>query len=269
MKKKYLLFLGLFIIFSHSLCFGQRSELGLFLGASTYRGELNPVTFSSDLALYHPAIGLFIRRNKNAYFAYRFNLVTGKVSGDDARSSSAYEKIRNLSFESPVTELSWLVEFNFLPFERYDSPYLLSPYVFTGLSLFHFNPSAMLGGQKYHLQSMKLEGSGYSLISTALPMGVGIKFKVKRWVFSVEAGSRKTSTDYLDNIHGVYLDPNTLSGASKVLADPSLVPAALTITGRQRGNSKNKDWYTFLGITLSHKIGNARKRECELLLKNQ
>lgn len=260
--------LGIIALF-HGESSAQNTEFGVLGGVTSYRGELNPEMFSRDLKLYHPALGLFFRRNWNSHYSFRLNGIYGKISGDDSRLRQGFALKRNLSFFSPLYEVAGLFEFNFLPFEKYGSTYRFTPFVFTGLSVFYFQPASKIAGETISLQPLSLEGKSYSLIQMALPMGIGIKFRARGWVFAAEAGPRKTSTDYLDNVSSAYLDKISLSGYSQSLGNPSADTTIVNLFGRQRGNSKDKDWYMFIGITLSHKIGNALRRECQRLMRNQ
>lgn len=262
----FLLFL-LGLIYSPT-CKAQVSELGISLGATTYKGELNPVMFTTNFSVYHPAVGFFFRRNTNAHWAYRFNFLRGKVSGSDANSKLPFAKTRNLSFTSPVYELAFLLEFNFFPFEKYGSDYWSTPYIFAGYSGFYFSPKSTLNGQDVKLQQQQLEGKGYSQLARAIPMGIGMKFKTGLWVFALELGARKTTTDFLDNVSGTYLNENAFTGDAATLANPSPDTSFVNLAGRQRGNSKDKDWFVFLGATASIKVGNFRKKECQRLMDN-
>ena len=47
-----------------------------------------------------------------------------------------------LHFKSNIYELSGQLEFNFLPYESGNPLYTWTPFVYTGISLFHFNPKA-------------------------------------------------------------------------------------------------------------------------------
>lgn len=246
----------------------QISELGGILGMTSYKGDLKQNMFTTNLIDYHSAFGIFIRRNTNAHWAYRFNLMKGKVSGYDSRSSSGFAKKRNLSFIAPIYEFAFTFEFNFFPFEKYGSPYLATPYVFAGYSFFYFNPKGIYNGQEYKLRAMQLEGANYSSLARAIPMGVGVKYKAGGWILAAEIGARKTTTDFLDNVSGTYLANNSFKGAAKNLSNPSTDTTIVNIAGRQRGNSKDKDWYVFVGATVSRHIGNFRKNECQRLLKN-
>ena len=91
-------------------------------------------------------------------------------------------------------------------------------------------------------------------------MGGGFKIAVnKTFNIILEYGIRKTFTDYLDDVSTTYTGGNLMvSPLSNEMSDKSLNgPQAKDF---QRGNSKDNDWYTFTGITLSFKILSEKER---------
>lgn len=252
------------LIASISLClclsplFAKYSEIGFFLGVSSYTGDLHPNFFDFKIQLFHPAVGLLYRYNVNKHIAWRANAYYGKISGDDVLSTDAYSVSRNLSFQSIIIEASGQIEFNFLPYKLNDDEYAFSPYLFTGLAVFYFNPKTQYNGRVYPLPSLETEGTKYSLFQFAVPMGMGLKFNVGTMSLGIEGGARKTFTDYLDDVSKIYLDKNILSTDAAALSNKS---NNINVTGRQRGNSSDKDWYLFAGIILTFKLG-SNKVEC-------
>ena len=75
---------------------------------------------------------------------------------------------------------------------------------------------------------------------------------------------RRTFTDYLDDVSGLYVDAGTLTEEngplSQVMADRSLTPLGPdgTNTNIQRGENNREDWYIFTGVMLTYKIGKPR-----------
>lgn len=265
MKYPLLLFLLLLSISSY----GQRDksfELGVFGGLVHYNGDLNPnAQFSTDFS--RPAYGIVGRKNLNRRWSIKFNAYFGRIVGDDSKVNREYNQTRNLSFESSLWDVGGQFEFNFIPYHPLDeksSPF--SPYLFGGLSLFHFNPTAELQGNRYELQPLKTEGQakGYSLTSMAVPFGIGVKARINhRLLIGFEWGIRRTWTDYLDDVSTTYPEEGALTGVSADLSDRSFenVGPNGTNWGTQRGNPNRRDWYTFSGITLTVRIG-PKPNEC-------
>lgn len=247
--------------------YSQHSEIGLFGGVSYYLGDLNP---SSQFSLPHPAAAIFYRYNFNPRFAYKLFFGYGTVEGNDAVVK--FDEERNLSFKSVITELSNQIELNFIKYVPGNLDYGFTPYIFVGFTIFYFDPKAEYNGHWYALQPLGTEGQTtsehpnskkYSLVSTAIPFGAGIKLNLSKLItIGLEWGMRKTFTDYLDDVSTTYTDPKVLASEngplSAILADRSLPVNGkqVTHTNLQRGNSKTKDWYSFAGFTLTYKIKN-------------
>ncbi|MFH1005570.1 MAG: DUF6089 family protein [Bacteroidota bacterium] len=241
-------------------------ELGFFLGSSYYIGDLNPIWHFNRFT--YPAAGGIYRFNFNTRFAIKAFTALGLIEGDDAYSQSDAHRNRNLSFKSKVFECSIQGEFNFLPFLTGSKKFtIVTPYVFMGFGIFHFNPMGLYQGRWYALQTISTEGQGttfsslkrYSLTQFCIPFGVGIKFNAARRVgISLEWGLRKTFTDYLDDVSGRYVDPVLLSSergpVAAVLSDRSFVKEGGDNIGRQRGNSFTHDWYSFAGLIIIFKM---------------
>src|SRR4029079_7997167 len=92
-----------------------------------------------------------------------------------------------------------------------------SPYLFAGLSLFHFNPySKDALGNDVNLRSLSTEGQNlpeypdrkmYSLNQISIPFGGGIHFAVTENItLGYEIRMHKTFTDYLDDVSKSYVD---------------------------------------------------------------
>ena len=178
---------------------------------------------------------------------------------------------RQLHFRSPVFELSGQIEFNFLPYETGNALYTWTPFVYTGLSFFHFNPQAEnKNGQWVNLQELGTEGQGstsfpdrskYALAQFAIPIGGGLKIAINpSFNIILEYGVRKTFTDYLDDVsttyaEGVGANIADISNETYEMSDPT----GTHFAGDQRGDETKKDWYSFAGITLSFKLSNNTK----------
>ena len=259
----------------------QRSEFGLFGGTSFYLGDLNPTKIFAQPKV---AGGFLYRYNLSPRWAIKADFLFSKVGASDALNNGGYE--RNLSFTSPITELSAQAELNFLKLYNSAGKNRFAPYIFAGVSLFSFDPQTTINGITYELQSLGTEGQGlddgpgkkYSLTSFAIPFGIGIKCTIGRY-FSIGAewGMRYTFTDYLDDVSGVYYDNDMLRQLrGDLIADladrsPELTDAETGLplnrhaAGTQRGNTTTTDLYSFAGITFTVKFGNEDKT-CDVKL---
>ncbi len=274
MRSSFIGFLLLlfFTLSAQAQVFNKYSELGLFGGVSYYMGDLNP---GKQFFMVRPGGGIVYRYNPSRRFAWEIHGLYGSVQADDAKSGKDNQISRNLSFRSQVIEFAGMLHFNFFNYEIGNPETPATPYIFGGIGLFRYNPKADYQGEWVALQPLGTEGQGstkyasrkqYSLMGATLPFGFGVKFHAfNRLGVSIEWGLRKTFTDYLDDVSSTYADPDVLFAThgvlSATLADRSLVNPGKVNTGRQRGYSTNKDWYSFAGLTLTYKIV-PRKAEC-------
>ena len=280
---KILLILIVFFAFSFvgkAQQFTPNTEIGFIGGVSYYLGDLNRTHFKNVLA----AGGLVVRKNIDRRFSYKAELLYLNLAADDRNNSTDTIAInRGLHFKSPVYELSGQIEFNFLPYEPGNALYTWTPFVYTGVSLFHFNPQAENpNGEWVDLQPLGTEGQGtsefssrnkYSLTQVAIPMGGGVKIAVNpSFNIILEYGVRKTFTDYLDDVSTTFVGGNgdpyplemnqdAINMSDPIAWDPD--PLLVAHSKRdQRGDPNKNDWYSFAGITLSFKLNNNTK-DCD------
>lgn len=269
-----LIIILLFGITAKAQQFKPNTEVGVLLGASYYLGDLNTAHFYQSL----PGAGLIIRKNIDQRFAYKAEAIYLNLMSDERNSSDTIAKNRGLHFKSPVYEISGQIEFNFLPYQPGNPLYTWTPFVYTGISIFHFNPKAEnKNGEWVALQELGTEGQGtitwsdedrqlYSLIQFAIPIGGGIKVAVNEsFNIILEYGLRKTFTDYIDDVSTTYPGPNSMgiwpsemSQLAQEMSDPTNNPQ-YNNAEKSRGNPEKKDWYAFAGITLSFKLNNNTK----------
>jgi hypothetical protein len=259
----------IFILFAATLTIttsqAQVVDIGVLAGGTYYLGDLNP---QKQFLLTKPAYGGLIRFVFDDRWSARFNLMHGEVAGDDALSHA--NDLRNLRFNSSITELSFTGEFNFLEYFTGSQIHYFSPYLFAGPAFFIFNPKAPYQGKMVALRDLHTEGQiadakRYSLYSGAVIFGFGVKYSIKKRLgLGIEWGMRKTFTDYLDDVStNYYIDFSNLTpgdiDAREMLSDPSATKHA---PGMQRGNSENNDWYSFAGITLTYRFRLGEKTTC-------
>lgn len=271
MKKYSFLLILLFVLAIQAKA--QRWDYGLWLGGANYFGDLNTHT---SLRFINPAGGFFTRYNIDDRLSLRGNLNTAHIWADDRFSNVYYEYTRNLGFSSMLYEASGQIEFNFLPYSNasnisYTNKQRYTPYVFVGFGIFRFNPRAEYNGEFVNLQPLGTEGQGldfydlekYKRTSTAFILGGGFKFRAsKKLGMQIEGGIRKTSTDYLDDVSGVYADPIILRNESEngemvaFLADPSveILDEPIGQPGKMRGDNTKNDDYFFIGVGFVYTI---------------
>jgi hypothetical protein len=204
-----------------------------------------------------------------------------RITGADSLTSYPNRRYRNISFKSPIMELSAQYEFHFLKPEilhfagarttRMFTGSRLGSYAYTGISLFYFNPKSQLNGEWYALAPLNTEGQGlpggpkdYSRLGVAVPMGWGSYIMMNHnFKLGVDVGLRWTFTDYMDDASGVYYDNEIIEQeygkVAAYFANPSVAldldDETWYTTGAPRGGSKSNDTYMYVQVTLSKSIG--------------
>ena len=240
----------------------QNFHINLLAGTSNYSGDLQDKRFTFSQS--HFAGGLGVSYDLSDNFSVRSGVTLAKISADD---KYGVNKLRNLNFTSNLTEVNLGLEYYITRLQDH----ALTPYVFGGIALYHFNPyTTDTSGTKYFLKPLSTEGEGfiagrnnYSLTQLAIPFGAGVKLSLSDNInVGLEFGLRKLFTDYLDDVSTTYVDQGVLltnKGAKAVelayrgneLKNGNPYPAA----GSVRGGSKNKDWYYVTGLTVSFRLG--------------
>ena len=254
----------LFILFLSSVLFvpAQRVFIGVAGGLANYNGDLLDKLYHSKLT--NGFIGLTVHYELQDQILIRGSYNFARVNGSDIYSEKEELRMRNLHFESALSEFSIVGEYYF--FNLYERRF--SPYGFVGLGIFHFNPYAYDSlERKVFLKPLSTEGQGiypdkkpYSLWQPTIPFGGGVKFAISENLrIGFEIGLRKTFTDYLDDVSTSYPDQNDLLAArGQTAVDFSYrsdeIPGgdpAFPTKATQRGGATQKDMYYFTGLNIS------------------
>lgn len=218
---------------------GQTFEAGIFGGTSYYMGDLNPEPTSQFANAELPAFGIFTRYNYNNHIAFKAGLNHGTISGTDANSVYSILPGSTYHFKTMITELALQAEVNFLPYVAGDPESLYTPYIFGGVSGFYFDstpkesdPAGNLNVLTDDQHRHQHDAVGYSNISYAYLFGIGLKYHVTNQITGgIEWGLRHTFTNDLDEVH-------------------------------LNGNPKNKDWYSFAGLTFTIRFRDRSSAVC-------
>ncbi len=262
-------------------------EFGLIGGASHYQGDLTNKYFETKG--FKPSIGIITRYTPGELVTFRLSAMYGGLEGDDAWYEDQNDpERRNLNFKSSLWDFTGAAEINLRRLDMKDASGVI-PFVFTGFSVFKYNPKAQFiydpnsphvsrpgsiyttlqdrDGEWVELQPLGTEGQEttefnerkrYHLTQLAIPLGAGIKFKFNhKWTMAVEYGARITFTDYLDDVSMTYIDPSRLQAQygpmSAAMADRSPVLHD-ELLNNQRGNPNKNDSYGILGVSLTYRI---------------
>lgn len=260
------------------------------IGATNFLGELGGADqvgtdFYRDLELRmtRPAGNVGMRYKITPQTAVKVGLTWGAIAGDDALTKDQFRSRRSLHFRSHVVELAAQYEF-YLKKEQAGHRFRLRgvrgrkaqgiyPYGFFGISAFWFNPRAKAGdGKWYSLRNIGTEGQflaetrrAYSRITVAIPIGLGLKYKVDRkWLIGIEYGKRKTFTDYMDDTSTTYWPNDLIASDSELgataayLADPTRGAWRGAGANQQRGDPTDNDSFMFLLLTVNYTLQTTR-----------
>ena len=239
----------------------SRSELGIIGGGTYYIGDLNQKHFNH----FNPGGQLLFRYNFNYRLAFRSNFTYGKIEAYDSESKDAYNKNRNLSFQSSLFELGAGVELTYFPFELGNKRYRGTFYLLAELSLTRINPKTEYNGSLVELQPLGTEGQGsilskkgkYSRVQLGVPLAVGARMSITDNIgLNIEYGVRFMFTDYLDDVGGYsYQDGTELAAANGPLAAALGNRSLNQDRYGQRGNKATRDWFFFTGIGITFRLG--------------
>lgn len=229
--------------------------------------------------------GVFFGGIYRHFLGFRLEGTYGKVRAADSvlkgvvspnKAIGRYN--RNLNFRSKIMEGSFLIDFHpvdfFRNFDPYGYPPTFSPYLIGGVGYFHFNPQAKLGKDWIDLKPLHTEGEGfeeypeskeYNLGQMNFSYGLGVAYEISPVLnVKIEFVNRILNTDYLDDVHGRYIDPayfskyltgNDLTYALKLYKRirPDAKPDETTQSiGSIRGNPSNNDSYFTLNVKIAY-----------------
>jgi hypothetical protein len=256
MRSSFRIFVVVFLVANATAAFSQsfyairreRSLIGhVGIGSANYLGELNnpgavmgKTKYTFNLGLEHFLTNRISARAEATWF---------QISGNDLDHDETH-KPRNLSFVSNNIEGSVTGTINLFPIGRrfYQRP-AINFYAFAGVGFVVINPKTEYNGEMVALQPLQTEGVKYSKFQPVIPFGGGLKLKVGPFFnVALEAGIRKTFTDYLDDVSvRDYPDPATLSSdLSRALSDRSGGAAGV------RGDPTTDDWYFLMTAKLQY-----------------
>jgi OmpA-OmpF porin, OOP family len=191
---KILAFCCSFLLFSN-IAFSQNFEVGLTLGATTYTGDIDVVAKNIGSAS-NPAIGLLVKYRLSNRFLVRGQILTSKLSASEKNHPLAWRQERGLSFESKLTEISGLLEYEVINKNRFTG------FTFGGLGISYFNPKPDFNLPNTYIDDVNPDAQGdYKKHTLVVPLGIGLKYSLpKDFYLAAEVGYRFTFTDYLDGI---------------------------------------------------------------------
>ncbi|QIX62021.1 outer membrane beta-barrel protein [Hymenobacter sp. BT18] len=212
------------VFFVHTAAFGQNtSELGLGLGALSYKGELAP---EYRFANNRPAITAFYRKDVSKAVTLKGSVLAGLLRADDRQvrglnnGPMPLNQYRSANLKGSLYELGGTLEYNFFDYYSKQVKTRFTPYAFVGVAGFMAPVRTLFTG------TFRAPEEKNTVIGLAIPAGVGLKLGLStHWNLGAEVGARKAFTDQLDNI----------STQNEVVA-----------------NRHDQDWYYYGGFSISY-----------------
>ncbi len=213
----------LMLLSAASVLWGQRStELGLFVGASNYQGDLakSPVSFNET----SPAIGIVYQHFLDRNWGVKAAINYGKISGRDSNLGPDIQRYRDWVFSANLLEIAGHMQYHPFGKARYDPRgqlvRSLSPYASAGLGMaFARSEVTALEGSRLKVD----EPNGRSSF-IVIPISAGLRYVMtERLTLTGEFGQRAVFSDFLDGVSN-------------------------------NGNPDAKDWYMFFGLGLTYTL---------------
>jgi hypothetical protein len=238
------------------------------VGPMNYFGDLKETPITVSQMQFNGTAGITWQRTPR--LAASLALTYGKLKASDSENGPKWF-YRNLSFESSLFEAAAILQYDFIDIEQSDenniaevNPAKITPYVFGGIGLFHFNPYTYdLSGKKVYLQPLGTEGqtTPYSLWQVSFPVGIGVKYALSNTIMlSGEIDFRKTLADYIDDVsQHQYVDTVQLLAthgqeAASLSYRADEIPGSPYKFYGYRGNPKKKDGYYSFMLKVSYQI---------------
>ena len=263
----------------------NKKELLIGLGGTQFLGDLGGrdaigtdyslVDLDFPMTRYGGMLGF--RYRFHPFYATTTSFNIGMLGGDDKATNEIVRHSRNLHFRSIFISLQQRFEIILFAKEKVGARFNLRGhrkrmkgkntqfYIFGGVGATYFNPKAKYNGSWVALRPLRTEGQGlpggpqeYSRITAIIPAGVGFRMGIgTMWRLGIEGTYYKTFTDYIDDVGGVYYDPDILAtqvGAeSAYLSNPAIENTTWFGPGQQRGDNE-KDTYFTMNIVLYRNI---------------
>jgi hypothetical protein len=264
MKKAILILFGLLfcseVVFSQGF-YNKNSSRNLILSVGTgtthYYGDLAK---SGDHSNIKPNFDLGVRYNIYRWFSAGAQLTWFMLSGDD--KSDPGKEIRNLSFQSHNIEFSGVIQVSvFEESGKFYMRQIANPFIYGGIGLVSYNPTAKLEGERYNLKKLNTSGEDYSGITACFPVGGGVKFRLNSFLNIVaDGGYRFLLSDNIDDVSsGIYPEPTSFTDpTARLLSDrtwETLPPGTPTWAEQGtavRGNPDNNDGYFIFNVKLEY-----------------
>jgi hypothetical protein len=227
MQKKYAL---LFSCFCTALSFAQYHELGVFIGASNYVGDIGTDQYIDPNS---PAFGILYKWNTTDRYSFRGGIIFTNLVETEYNNNDLSRFRRSYKLNNSIQEATAGIEVNFKEFNLHKERIDFTPYIFYGLTYFRFKQYFLTPNGPFEPPTVNEYGKDEKL---AIPITLGFKLNPNPlFVLGFEIGARYTLTDNLDGSN-----PENQYAANN---------------DYKFGNISNNDWYIFTGFTISFTFG--------------
>lgn len=189
--------LGLFSV----LTFGQRWQFAGGGGMVLYKGDLldwHLAPNAAQLKKMSPSVNFQVRYQEKNTFAYRAKLNFSSLQGDGSLNSLPSSGYASNTFSSPLIEISFISEYNFLDYQSNLKIKNWTPYLYGGFSGIYVSPSGAIP-------------SPMTFFTFSIPYGIGMKYQINRtWGVQFEFGASKVLSDNIDGF------PTDIGSTSKI-----------------------------------------------------
>jgi len=288
--------LTLTMLFGIGMAAAQHTPLsaGVVLGGSNYLGEIGgkfdprASLLDTDILTTSPTFGGFLRYSANDRVRISGEVNYVHIRQADANAEDPARRARNLNFRNRMVEFGFRTDFTVFHIKdrssnnNFSKPgkLFVKGFVFTGAYGVLHNPQAQITHDPnnewedrwYDLRPLRTEGQveDYATLIAAIPVGLGIEFGLGYgWILGFEGSWRSTFTDYLDDISGMYANPDMLSPLAEAISSQSNEAVIAAINdpssgnvgnhqfsegGTYRGNPETNDSYGTIQVTLARVI---------------
>jgi hypothetical protein len=228
--KLHKLFFTIFFYFFVIALSAQYHEVGAFIGASNYIGDIGTDKYINPNS---PALGLTYKWNATDRYSLRAGFTFTKLVENEYRNNDLNRFRRSYKLDNSIQEAMVGIEINFFDFNLHDETLSFTPYIFYGVSYFRYNQFYLTPNGSNSPATYNNYGTDENI---AFPLIFGFKINPNPiFVLAFEMGARYTLTDNLDG-----------SNPGNEFED---------IQEYKFGNITNNDWYIFTGLTISFTFG--------------
>lgn len=204
MLKRFYFIICLFVLAigangQHLQLLENRGEIGVYVGRSSYIGDLAP-----DILSKHYLGGLYYKKQYNDYAGFRFNYEKIQLGANDTLSNNIYVKRRGMRFSRDFHDLSLMGEFNFTRYLPGNKRYRFTPYLGIGVGYMLATSDGIKQVNFSTVTPLRIDSVSMPEIKKAkgfvhFPIQFGFKYNLsQRWNVFAEGMYRFVNTDELD-----------------------------------------------------------------------